>query len=344
MLLCILLDMESPKNTDITSVLQQIASDTSKQSIDDSYNDPGGAVKEFGGGMSNNMILRSIYSETKRNADESARLNSKLNALIDAMNNMTSAIEQLSDLTESQNTIIASQYSKFSESTNNTVDRQSNSRKQQLQGSGMWFYDGINIKARNLQCACLISQFIAIVKTKLDQRGIYYPDSVDCEFTVLGYCITEVTGVRCTIPSVTFKNQIEFPSTTSPVYSKILPLIASSRQYDPALLSESRLDEIQTPMTRSYIESVERVIDRLCKLEHILSPIQIDILRSFQTPIIKDGELNFNIDMIQPRQSHPLANEISQLTPTGKKTYIRQIMKNENHFQAYQTAREKITK
>jgi hypothetical protein len=343
-LLHILSGMASKKTDDITSTLRQLASDALKESIDNSYNDPGSAVKEFGGAVSNNLLLKAIHTEMKRNADETMRLNSVMSStmstLVEAINTMSEKIQYLSELTESQTSAIVSQQSRMDSSLTPMSHKQTTMRGQGA-SKGNWYYNGMNIKARTAQCACLISQFIDIIKNKLEQRDIYYPDSVDCEFTVLDYCISSAIKLRCMIPSVNFKNPIGLPDTSSPAYARILPLIASSSPDEPCMLSESRLDEIQAPQTRELITHIERIIQRLCKLDHILSPQQIDILRSFRVPIIKDGELNYDISVIKPRSSHTLANVVSQLTPTEKKRYIEQIIKGESAMQAYTTAVEK---
>lgn len=338
---CHTLVLMSPRNSTISSALEQIASDTARLSIEEGYNDPGAAIKAFGGGISNQLLLKSIYTETKRSADMALKMATVLSSMTDSIDRMNATLERMELAIEQQTTILSSQHNKMTMATPAVIAKGTG----RAQGDASWFYFGMNINGRPKRFACIVSHLIQLITTKLETRGIYYPDSTDCEFSVLETCISVIAKHRCNIPSVVYKNPISFPETSSSVYMRIMPLIASQDPEKPVMLQESRLEEIYNPSTRELTIVLERIVERLCQLDHILSPLQIDALRSLRTPIVKDCELNYDPSVLKPRNEHAvLSPMILQLPLAQKKIYVESIIKGETHMQAYVIAKGKPIK
>lgn len=329
----------SGNNDEITQALQKIASDSARQNIENSYNDPGSAMKEFGA-PSNNMLLSSIHAESKRTSDQITKLTSRMARIESTLTSTQETMEKLCELMEVQNTLLSSQL--IGSSNNEVTHEQTRVKKSNNGGtSPNWFYQGTKLGSKYKICTCLISQLIEIIRLRMESKSVFYPDSVDANFTVLEYCFRESSKVRCNIPSVKFKPDIDVPDPKLNMYEPLLPLISSKGKDEPTTLPETRLIEISSPLTRPVLEAVSRAIERMCFLEHILSPQQIDILRSIKSPIIipgSDGELNWDESKIRPRPSHPMSNAVADLKPVGKFEYIKQIMKGQTPVQALATA------
>lgn len=330
----------------IESALKSIASKATRTSIESSYNDPGAVMKEFGG-PSNNMLLSAIHAESKRNADEVSRLNARVDRLEAILAGIYENTEKMCEYMEVQNTLLSSQHIESSENRIQGISVNGIDSRRGLSDGSTWFYAGFKLKSKSKICSCLISQLMGIVTLHMEHMNIRYPDSVDCKFTTLDLCIREISKVRCQIPSVEYKNEITIPEMGSVSLEAVLPLIASKKENSPTSLPETRLVEFATPITRDLMRAVEWIIQRLCKLEHILSPQQIDMLSSLSMPIVKpgsDGELNWNPSLIRSRRSNPLCNQVEALSPTGKTVYVQQIMKAQSPMQAWTTAAEKTRK
>jgi flagellar biosynthesis chaperone FliJ len=327
----------------VTRALERIASDKTRESIQDSYNDPGSVMKEMGA-PSNNMLLSVIHGECKRSADAISKLNARVERIENILIKQQSGIDKLCELMEIQNTLLASRDSQISDARLSIEP--SYSRKQTPGGDGTsWHYQGSKLVNRSKICTCIIAQLIEVVRLRMENKGVFYQDSVDANFTTLDYCVRESAKLRCKIPSVKFKNPIDIPDTSKAAsgYDIILPLIASKDPSSSTTLPETRLVELTMPMTRSIMEAVARISERLCYFEGILSPQQIDMLKSIKFPIIvpgTDGDFNWDPSVIKPRLSHPMSNVINDLGPMGKVKYIQCMTEGQSMMQACVTAQE----
>lgn len=338
--------MSDSKN-DIESALKSIASSATRQSIQSSYNDAAGVMKEFGA-PSNNMLLSAIHGEVKRNADELLKTNNRISKLESLLTGVYENTERMCELMEQQNILLSSQHMQAMDGASTPPIGASALRPRRQIGDAItWHYDGFKLTSKTKVLACIICQFMNIVRLQMERRNIRYPDSVDCKFTTLDSCISESSKMRCTIPGITFKGEIPLPEVGTPASDAVLPLVASANPNTPTTLPESRLVEFSAPMMRELMLAIERVLQRLCKLDHILSPQQIDILRSIKIPIVvpgSDGELNWDSSIVTPRNSNPLCNQVASLSPTGKKVYIQEIIRAQSAMQAWTTAMEKTRK
>lgn len=335
----------SNQDGSIESALKSIASNATRNSIEASYNDIGGVMKEFGG-PSNNMLLSSIHAESKRNADELLKLNARVSRLESIMTGIYENTERMCESIELQNKLLSSQHIDTKDKRDSTSIGPMNSKRSMIDGS-TWYYAGFKLNGKTKICACIISQLMGIITLHMEHMSIRYPDSVDCKFTTLELCIREIAKVRCQIPAVEYKNEIPVPEMGSPGLEAVLPLIASKNKDVPTSLPESRLIEFSTPITRELMKSIEWIMQRLRRLDHILSPQQIDMLSCMNVPIVKpgsDGELNWNPSLLKARKSNPLCNQISDLSPTGKTVYVQQLMKAQSSIQAWTIAAEKTRK
>jgi hypothetical protein len=300
-------------------------------------------MKEIGA-PSNNMLLSSIHGESKRIADEVMKLGGKVERLERGLADISDLLERLCELTAAQNAVVSSTY------INSPGDIQSpriHGKSSPLVSDTKYFYQGSALSGKYTMCACVIAQLINIVKLHLENENIRYPDSVDCPFSVLVKCFQESAKVRCTIPSVVYKNEISVPEKGSPAFDVILPLVASKDGRSPTTLPESRLSELSTPMTREIIQCIEWSFQRLQHLECILSPQQIDIIKSIRFPLLRPGtedELNWDPSVIKARKSHTIAHDVGNLSPSGKTVFIQQMMKNQGLMQSWVTAQERNTK
>lgn len=327
----------------ISRVLQRIASDSVRNKIVDSYNDPGAVLKEMGT-PSNNMLLSIIHAESKRSADIVARIESKLNRLEQSIVKVTEGIDRLCELSAVQNTIMSSYCNSVEDSR---VHGSPPSIKRSIVpiDTSAWYYQGTKLTSKYRICACIVSHLIELVRLRMENKGIYYPDSVDANFTTLEYCVRDSSKMRCSISTVKFKNEIDIPDTSrsSTAYDSILPLIASHEPSGATTLPETRLAELSTPLTRPIMESIARIVERVCYIERLLSPQQIDILKSLRFPIVRqdadgDVELNWNESSIVPRVSHPTSVVVTGFTPGVKSMFIKNIMRGQNISQACVTA------
>jgi hypothetical protein len=304
-------------------------------------------MKEMGA-PSNNMLLSVIHGECKRSADAISKLDARVMRLENILIKQQDSMDRLCELMEIQNTLLASHDSQISD-TRLSIES-SYSRKQTPGGDGTsWYYQGSKLINKYKICACIIAQLIDIVRLRMENRGVFYQDSVDANLTTLEYCVRDSSKMRCSIPGVKFKNQIDIPDTNKAAngYEVLLPLIASRDSSASTTLPETRLVELSMPITRHVMEAVARVIQRLCYLEGILSPQQIDMLKSISFPIIvpgSEGDFNCDPSVVKPRLSHPISNVIGGFTPTAKTKFIQSVISGQSMIQACSTAQESIKK
>jgi hypothetical protein len=165
---------------------------------------------------------------------------------------------------------------------------------------------------------------------------------VDCDFKTMENAVRIVSTERCSIASVEYKNIIGTKEKDSQPFSLLYPHIASADKKAPTTLSESMLGHICNPVTRNTMQDLEWIRQRLCHLDGVLSAKQIDVLKSIGTPLVKPGtvdELNWDTKSINPRMSHPLVREISELTKTKKDEYISLRMRGKKIQAAYNEAK-----
>lgn len=343
----VILHAMSESKNDIEGVLKSIASQATRQSIESSYNNVGAVMKEIGG-PTNNMLLSAIHAETKRHADELLKINTRVSRLESLMSGIYDNTDKMCELMEQQNILLSSQHLQLIDGSSTPTGPSTSSRQpRQLTESSGYFYNGFKLTSKTKIITCIISQLMDIVRLRMENSNIRYPDSVDCKFTTLDACISESSKQRCLISGIEFKGEIPIPDMGTPAFEAILPLIASVRMNNPTTLPESRLIELTTPLMRDLMLAIERILQRLSKLDHILSPQQIDILKSIKIPIIipgSEGELNWNSSAIQPRKSNPLCDQIANMSPTGKKIYVHEMMRSQTAMQSWRSAYERTRK
>ncbi|VCU39280.1 BgtAc-30016 [Blumeria graminis f. sp. tritici] len=232
----------------------------------------------------------SIHAEVKRNADTVCRLETRISRLEASVNTMTIGISKLCELAETRNILLAT---KRNAQRDNGLHAQQSLIGNSVQNanSSTWYYCGTKLTSRYHVCACIISHLIELVKLRMENKGIYYPDSVDSSFQVLYYCVRDCSKYSCTIPDIQFRGEIDISETnkkTTCGYASILPLVAASQEPSAVTtLPESRLADLSTALTRPIMEPVSRIVQRMCYLDCILSPQQIDILKCINFPVTK---------------------------------------------------------
>ncbi|RKF78641.1 hypothetical protein GcM1_209018 [Golovinomyces cichoracearum] len=304
-----------------------------------SYNDVKSVVKESGS-PSNNMLLSMIYSETKRSSDLISKLDSRLARLESALCVQTANMKQMCELMKTQNTIMSSQqnFSRDTSFDHDIYESRSNVSTQRATTLG-WFYQGFVLNKTKI-ISCIISHLIELVNIQMESKSMHYPDSVDANFTTLECCVRESCEVRCKIPAVVFKDPLDLPDLTKnrTAYDSILPLISSKDGNMFTMFPEVRLHELFTPLTRPTMQAVARVVERIKRLEGILSVQQIDILKSLGFPVVSlnsECNLNWNPDCVLPRESNPMSFKIHASTPACKGKFVREVISEQSVVQAY---------
>lgn len=294
----------------VDSVLKSISSLELDNAVSASYTDVADSIRESGA-PSNNTLLTIILSEIRRGNDETARLVGSIKDLNESINNMST---KLSESMDEQNTILASM--KIS-----SGDKPQQQKMKGKAGSDDWFYKGSRLSSKHHVFACIISQLMSIVQLHIDNRGIQYPDSVDCEFSLMVTMVRVVSSVSCKANNVEYRAKIQLKSVGDQAFDTIYPFVASQDQQFPATLLESSVSQMINPITRDVMQEVEYIRERLCLLECIFSARQIDILRSIKFPFAIDEKLNWDASKIRPRSSHPKAQEIMMLASKQKEAY-----------------------
>src|SRR5665213_2834394 len=159
-------------NNDVVSALRNIASTNTRASIEESYNDVGGVMKEVGA-PSNNMLLSALHGETRRTADEVMKLNSRVVRLEEILMGVHGNIERLCELMEVQNTMMSSRH--ISDIDSSRPSWQASRSSTSLHDS-KYFYQGAVLDGKYKICACVLLQLMDIVKLRMENMGIRYPD------------------------------------------------------------------------------------------------------------------------------------------------------------------------
>jgi len=283
-------------------------------------------MKEMGA-PTNNMLLSLICAESKRTADETMRLVHRLDKLEHAMQDIGEAVKQLCDLVSKQTDILASL--KLNEgSSYNAHTRKENGKVRE------WYYRGTKLTTKYHAYACILMHLMTMVELHMEHESVQYPDSVDCGFLPLQNAVRVVSTERCNVRSIDYKATIPLGSKDDQAFDNIYPIIASSDARDPVTLSESQLHRLHNPITRNIMQYLEWIRARLCLLDALLSPRQVDILKSIGQPLILpnsiNNELNFNIVELKPRASHPATQNVSALSSAQKAIFIRNRLKGQS--------------
>ncbi len=303
----------------VDSVLRGIASRRDHDEIKSSYSDVSAAMKHTGT-PTNNILLSMIHSETRRNADETTSLRASVRKMELDIGNMVDNIANLVELIKIQNEIISSTMA-----TNMGQSTPVSNRKQSSVGAE-WYYQGTRLSSKYHAYACIISHLIDIVQIHIESMGKFYPDSVDCDFKLLQNTIGIVCKERCNIRSVEYRNPISVKDKDNQAFEMLYPHISSMDKNTPTVLSESMLSQICNPITRSIMQDIEWIRQRLCHIDGIMSPKQMDILKSIGNPIVTSetqDELNWNPKFITCRMSHPLAKDVAALPGLKKNEYVK---------------------
>ncbi len=307
----------------IDSMLKSISGNKVQDEVSKFYDEAGQSMKEMGA-PTNNMLLNLIYAESKRMGDETMRVVHRLDKIEQAMLGIDDGIKQLCNLVSRQTDILAS--IKLDEGATSTAPARKENGKVRD-----WYYRGTKLTTKYYAYTCILVHLIAMVELRMEQRSIQYPDSVDCGFVQLQSAVRVVSTSRCAVRGIDYKAPIQLGSKDDQALDNIYPIIASSEARDATTLSESQLNRLQNPITRPIMQYLEWIRARLCLLEGLLSPKQIDILKSIRQPLIlpdsDNNELNFDVTELRPRQSHPATQNISALTATQKTVWIQNRMK-----------------
>lgn len=301
---------------DVDSTLQKIASDARFKEVSEQYENVGDAIK-YTGSVTNNGLLKLIYTEAKRSADESMRLSRNIVKLNEQMKMMTDTIAAMM---ETQNNILSNL------NLSNVLESPISSGGTKSPMGDSWYYRGIRLVSRYHVYTCIIFHLIDMVQVHMDVRSIYYPDSVDCEFKPMCNAVRLVCTEKCSSPHVEYKSKIDASGKDSQASNILFPIIASKSPNDSIIISESTLINISNAVTRPILQDVEWIRQRLCILDGILSAKQIDILKSIRNPVLKpgsEGELNWDPNVIKPRSSHPLVTNIMSFNASQKNMYIK---------------------
>lgn len=317
-------------DSNVDSLLKKIASSKARADIDESYIELGEVMKHAGR-ATNNMLLSSIQDECRRNADETSRLNSRLMSIEESMSSLFSEMQRMCSLMEIQNEILSSRI----------INEQGSTTKPSIKGKE-WYYQSTKLSSKNHIYACIIFHLIDMVQIHMDIAGLHYPDSFDCDLNEMQNAIRVVSGERCRIQSVEYKNNIRLKEMSSQPLELLCPLISSSDIKTPTTLSESKLSQLCNQVTRGVMQDIEWIRQRLCHLHGILSIKQIDILKSIRHPIMKvdsDSELDWDRRIVQPKSSHPLSKDIGDLIKTRQDEYMKLRMAGYSVENAYQEAK-----
>lgn len=322
------------KYENVDSALRHIRSSREHDEARSAYAGTSDAMKHTGT-PTNNMLLSMVHSETKRNCDETMRLASATQRLADGISEMNSNMSSVLSLLEIQNELLSGI------ALGGQQTQTEYAFKTHKASGSKYYYQGVGLSSRNHVYACIIFHLIDMVQVHMDASGKVYPDSVDCDFRTMTSAIRVVCSMRCSIPTVEYKNTIETKKVDSQQLGVIYPYISSENKDYQTTLSESMLHRIITPITRPVIQEVEWIRQRLCHLTGVLSVKQTDILKSIRSPLIKTeagDELNWDPSTIRPKQSHPLVREVSELSAEQKWEYIRLIMRNSKMQAAFDGA------
>jgi hypothetical protein len=326
--------MPNIKNNDVESLLRQITSTHMLEENESSRNEQGASIKALGGAPTNNMLLSMIYAETKRNADATTDLSTYMRQTNALLEKQQEILGSLATSIDSLSSVLALSARADSKKANSALLAVTDKDK-------VHYYNASPLTSKNHLYACIISHLISMVYVRMRRKAIMYGDSVDCSFEMLAHAVRVVSGTRCRISSVVYDNKITLAEKNTPVMKSMLPYIASTKQDDNTTLPESRVLKIYNDSTSEDVfVHIRFLVERLCCLDGILSPKQMDAMKSFMFPlvIIRDGEeptLNIDESKWTCSMSHPVTNMVAGLIHTKKIAYIDRIMLGDSPAKAY---------
>jgi hypothetical protein len=329
--------MDGTRNSDVDDLLRRITNThLANQSGSSSTDQQGLSVKALGG-STNNMLLQMINGEMKCNADAIRDLctyTRETNSLIEEQNKLTqSLISSINDLSS----VLAI----------NAKVNSSNPASELSQFTGkdkIYYYKGSKLANKYNIYACIIAHIVSMVYNRMQRKAIMYSDSVDCSFEMLTHAIRIVCTTRCNIPSIAYDNKIDLTEKNTPIIESICPHIASTKQFSVSTLLENKISKIYNDSTSEDIfVHVRLVAERLRYLHGILSPKQMDALKSLKSPlvVIYDGEepmLNIDESKWSGSNSHPVANMVAALAHKKKLIYMERIVLGDSPAKAYSVA------
>lgn len=152
------------KDSEVQRSLDRIASDAKHAEISSGYNSASSVMKESGS-VSNNILLSTICAESKRCADITSRLESRVSRMEHSLTIVASSLSKLCALIETQNIILSSH-------TNIALNAQhypqaSQSLKPTSEGP-TWYYQGVKLTSKYKICACIISHLMELVRLRIE--------------------------------------------------------------------------------------------------------------------------------------------------------------------------------
>lgn len=319
---------------------------SSRRSMEESEslrNEPGKSVKLLGS-QTNSMILHNIQGECHRNAETSLDMYNIMREIRELLYEQTKHMAELTSSMKDLTEVVASNAMKSSSVSTSEPSNRSH-------GSGAIYYHfGTRLNGRYTAYACIIYHLIKMVYAHMESQALKYPDSTDCDFNELVMATQTVCKENCTIRTITYSIPIEMPTKKKQVaIESMYRHIGLTSQSGGATVPESNISKIYNDSTREDVfVKIGRIMERLTYLPGIVSPKQIDAMKSIQYPIAvarDDEPLRLNIDpkYWKTGSSHPISNNVMQLSHTGKVAYIQQIMAGKSPPTAYGIAVDSVS-
>ncbi|HAA3292240.1 TPA_asm: hypothetical protein GF920_14645 [Listeria monocytogenes] len=321
------------------SLLRQIASGRNRESITSSYNELGESMQSIGA-PTNNVLLSSIHSETKRTGDELSALNSHMrmmNAKADQTNELLARLT--AEIAKQSEILSALVFSSSSSSSPTTVA--AGSKRTYGGPTKQYYFQGTRLTSKHHNYACLIHHLIGMVHVHLEASKMYYQDSVDCTFKTLLNAVRVVSGIRSGHSSVENKGVLELQDKDSQAFVQLYDIIASQDKDTPTTVPESSMELMYNIVTKPVFQDVLWIKQRLCLLDGVLSPRQIDALRSLNYPLAlseSPHELNWDQSIPTPRLSHPLTKDIVDLPQQKRNIYMELKVRGQTTAEALRVA------
>lgn len=327
--------MADQDNSRVNALLENIASRQRATVLDSIKNEQGESIRALGA-PTNNMLLSMINGELVQTN----------NMLLEAIKEMR---EQNRELVEQQKLMLQSIQDLASIMVHTSKSIPDNYSARVADTASKTRYYKSNILANKYDIyACILSHILSMIYVRMTVQSVGYPGSADCGFKELSKAVQAVSKVPCSISTVKFGDKIVLAEKSTAVIESIYPSISSSQKLSTHTLPESNLSKIYNGSTREDIfEHIYKLMDRLIYLHGILSPRQIEAIKSIKYPIVieEDGEpLRLNIDEREWKGSrpHPVSTSILSLPDTGKKQYMALIMEGKSPPAAYGAVVEAI--
>jgi hypothetical protein len=285
------------------------------EDLDNLRNEPGKSVKVLGS-QTNSMLLQAIQSESHRNAEIALNTYQLISELRDITQAQQESISQMSVSIRELTEALASNAIRSSSTMNSSGPSMAIGK--------VYYYKGTKLNVRYTTYACIIAHIIQMVYAHMRSRTINYPDSSDCEFNELVVATQTVCKEKCSIRTIDYTIPIEMTGKKKQiVIESLYKHIGSTSESGSATVLESSLGKIYNDSTREDIFiKIGRIMERLSYLPGILSPKQMDAMRSIRYPIVisRDDEplrLNCDPEYWKGGKSHPISNNVMQ-----RKLYI----------------------